>query len=239
MVRFWFIIIFSIPYIIFFLVHCCYIKLRRDRYTEESRYKIARRVIGMVKKIGFIKTKVYGVENLPKDGGYVMYPNHQGKYDALGIISTHKNPCTVVMDDKRSHMIVMSQFLDLIKGKRLNRDSIEAQVKTMRNVVSEVKSGRRYIIFPEGGYCHNRNVVLNFMPGAFKYAIRAKSPIVPVALIDSYKPFEGNSLKPVTTQVHYLEPIYYEEYKGLSTEEISEIVRSRIQCKISEKTVRV
>ena len=37
----------------------------------------------------------YGMENLPKEGGYVMFPNHQGKYDALGIVYTHKKPCTI------------------------------------------------------------------------------------------------------------------------------------------------
>ena len=30
--------------------------------------------------------RVYGRENIPTDSNYIMYPNHQGKYDALGII---------------------------------------------------------------------------------------------------------------------------------------------------------
>lgn len=235
MIRFWIVIIFSIPYIITFLIHCYFVEKHSDRYSEEERYNIARRVINIVKRKGVIQTAVYGIDNLPKEGGYVMYPNHQGKYDALGIISSHKLPCTVVMDEKRSHMLVMSQFLDLIKGKRLNRDSIESQVKTMRSVVTEVKSGRRYVIFPEGGYEHpNTNIVHDFMPGSFKYAMRAKSPIIPVALIDSFKPFGQNSIKPVKTQVHYLNPICYEEYKGMSSEEIAKLVKKRIEEKISE-----
>lgn len=235
MLRFWFVIIVSIPYIIFFLIHCYHVEKHSNHYSEEDRYAIARRVIRMVKRRGGIVTKYYGTENLPVDGGYVMYPNHQGKYDALGIIFSHKKPCTVVMDEKRSHIIVMSQFLDLIKGKRLDRTSIEAQVRTMRSVVSELKDGRRYVIFPEGGYGQPKtNEVHEFLPGAFKYAIRAKAPIVPVALIDSFKPFGYNSLRVVTTQVHYLEPIPYEEYKGMSTEEVAELVRGRIREKIAE-----
>ena len=72
------------------------------------------------------------------------------------------------------------------------------------------------------------------MPGAFKCAMLAHSPIVPVALIDSYKPFGVNSLKSVTTQVHFLEPLYYDDYKGLSSKEISELVRDRIMTAISK-----
>lgn len=185
-------------------------------------------MVKFMKRNAFIKTKAYGMDNLPEEGGYVMYANHQGKYDSLGIISSHEKPCTVVIDEKRSHLIIADQFVTLIKGTRLDKSSMEKQMKAILKVISEVKSGRRYIIFPEGGYCHNRNHVNEFLPGAFKCAIKAKCPIVPVVLIDSYKPFELNSLKPVTTQVHYLEPIYYEDYKKMSSKEISELVREKI-----------
>ena len=37
----------------------------------------------------------------------------------------------------------------------------------------------------------------------------------------------------ITTQVHYLEPIYYEEYKDMKSKEIAELVKQRIQDKIS------
>jgi 1-acyl-sn-glycerol-3-phosphate acyltransferase len=190
-------------------------------------------MVRIMKRIGFIKTNVYGVENLPDDGGYVMYANHQGKYDSLGIISAHTNPCTVMIDEKRSHLFLTDQFVTLLKGSRLDKSNMKSQMQTILNVISEVKDGRRYIIFPEGGYYHNRNDVHEFLPGAFKCSIKSKSPIIPVALIDSYKPFELNTLRPVTTQVHFLEPLYYEDYKDLNSTQIAEIVRNRIMDTIA------
>ena len=53
-----------------------------EKYSEEERYELARHVIRLMKTTGGIKTKAYGLENLPSEGGYMMYPNHQGKYDA-------------------------------------------------------------------------------------------------------------------------------------------------------------
>jgi 1-acyl-sn-glycerol-3-phosphate acyltransferase len=64
--------------------------------------------------------------------------------------------------------------------------------------------------------------------------MKAKSPIVPVALVDSYKPFGINSLKQVTTQVHFLPPIYYEEYKEMTSKEVSDLARSRIMNVMKE-----
>lgn len=234
MLRFCFVILISLPFVLFYLGKATYIEKHDERYTEEERYAVARRAVSILQRNGRIRTDVYGTENLPDKGGYVMYPNHQGKYDALGIISGHPRPCTVMIDDKRSHQLITTQFISLLKGSRLDKTDMKQQLKTVLNIVDEVKSGRRYIVFPEGGYYHNRNEVHDFLPGAFKCSIKSRTPIVPVVLIDSYKPFELNSLKKVRTQVHFLPPIPYEEYKDMSSREIAEKTRGQIVAKIKE-----
>ena len=105
------------------------------------------------------------------------------------------------------------------------------------DVTKEVKKGRNYLIFAEGTRSKNGNKVGTFKGGSFKTATKAQCPIVPVALIDSFKPFDTNSTKPVTVQVHFLEPILYEEYQNMKTTEIAEIVKKRIEKVIHECTV--
>lgn len=208
---------------------------RPEKYSEEERYELARHVIRLMKVTGAIHTKAYGIENLPNEGGYMMYPNHQGKYDALGIIYTHKRPCSLVMDKAKSRTILVREFVDLVQGKRLDKKDVRQALTIINEVSADVKAGKRYILFPEGGYdFNNRNNVCGFKAGSFKIAIKTKAPIVPVALIDSYKVFNSFCLGPVTTQVHYLKPIFFEEYGSLKTPEIAELVRKRIQDKIDE-----
>lgn len=236
MSRLVYVCILSLPFILYYLWKVWYVERHSWRYDEQDRYKFARRMIRIMKHNGHIKTRAYGAENLPQNGGYIMYANHQGKYDSLGIISVHQNPCTVLMDEKRSHLILADQFITLLKGCRIDKSSMKGQVSAILRIVDEVKDGRRYIIFPEGGYYKNQNNVNDFLPGSFKCAIKSQSPIVPVALVDSYKPFGVNSLKPVTTQVHFLEPIYYEDYKDMTSQEIAELVRNQIVNTITEAT---
>lgn len=199
---------------------------------------MARKCISIMMHNGRIETESTGQELLPETGGYVMYSNHQGKYDTLGIMISHPKPCTIVIDAYRSKLPITDSFIDLVQGSRLDKRDMKSQMKTIMKISDEVKEGRRYIVFPEGGYDHNRNELQDFMAGSFKCATRAKAPIVPVAIIDSYKPFGMNSLRKVKTQVHFLEPIFFEEYAGMKTAEIAELVKSRIAQKIDMQLKR-
>ena len=228
MTRLIYVILISAPIVFFYVLKSNYVAAHVNDYSEKDRYAMVRHMITIMKFNGKIHTKVYGEENLPCEGGYVMYPNHQGKYDALGIIWAHKTPCTFVIDKKRSGIPFAREFTKLLKASKLDKTDMKSQVKTIMNVVNQVREGRRYIIFPEGGYNDNNNTVHEFMPGTFQCSVKSKTPIVPVALIDSYKVFGINSLKAVHTQVHFLEPIYYEQYKDLTTKQIADLVQSQI-----------
>lgn len=234
MLRFAWVILCNLPRI--YMIPRMSYKAKSKKVSEEKRYAYARLTVKRMNRAGHIRTIGYGMENLPEEGGYVMFPNHQGKYDALGIIATHDKPCSVVIDDAKSHVILTTQFVDMLHGKRMVKSDLRQSVRIISEVAEEVAAGRRYIIFPEGGYFRNHNEVMEFKPGAFKSAMKARAPIVPVALIDSYKVFEEWSLKPVTTQVHYLPCIPYEEYKDMSTREVSAMVHDRIRKHIAKVT---
>lgn len=229
MLRYYYVIFISIPLILYYVIKIRMIMRHPNDYSPEYRYGIARNMVRKTMQNARVRTKCFGTENLPQDGGYIMYPNHQGKFDALGIIHSHDAPCSIVMDLKRSKMLLTNEFINVLDGIRLDKDNLREQLKSLRKMADEVKSGRRFIIFPEGGYNHNGNRLQEFLPGAFKAALWSKQPIVPVAVIDSYKVFDFNSLRRITTQIHFLKPLYYEDYKDLSTKEIADCVKMRIQ----------
>lgn len=206
-----------------------YVSRHPEKYSESQMYKLDILAIKRMIRSGHISTKSFGEYNLPKEGGYIMTPNHQGKYDALGIMLTHENPCSVVIDLDKSNGILVKQFINLVRGKRMDKGDSKQSIRIIREMANEVKDGRKFIIFPEGGYENNKNSTTSFKPGAFKSATWSKVPIVPVVLIDSYKVFGEKGLKPLTTYVYYLKSLLYEEYKNLSTVEIASLVQSRIQ----------
>lgn len=206
-----------------------------ENYNEEENYKYVQYIIDIMKRTGKIKTEVFGHENLPKQGGYMMYPNHQGKYDAYGIIGAHEKPCTFVMDIRKSNRIFIKQIVDTLKGKRLDKQNNRQAMKIINEIANEIENGRKYILFPEGIFDNKKkNSLIEFKAGCFKASLKTKTPIVPVALIDSYKVYNSWDIGEIKTQVHFLNPIYWDEYKDMNTRQIAELVKSKIADKIKE-----
>ncbi len=239
MLRFLYVIIMNLFRAPYMITRMRYEANHPEKFTEKQRYELNQHAVRIMCHTGKIKTVCYGKEHLPTEGGYIMYPNHQGKYDALAIIISHEKPCSLVMDIKKSNSILVREFVDLVQGKRLDKSNVRQAMTIIKEVANDVKAGKRYILFPEGGYdeFNHKNQVTDFKPGSFKSATMAKAPIVPVVLIDSYKVFNSFNMKPVTVQVRFLKPIRYEEYKTMKTMEIANIVKSRIEEEIMKCTL--
>lgn len=227
--------ILLVPYM---WIKLCYHASHVDKYTEEEHYKMLRYITYRANKGGNVIIDVHGQENIPKENGFMFFPNHQGMYDVLAIIDACPKPFSVVAKKEVANVPSLKQVFACMKAYMLDREDVRQAMEVIVNVTKEVKKGRNYLIFAEGTRSKKGNQIQDFKGGSFKSATKARCPIVPVALIDSFKPFDTNSITPVTVQVHFLEPLLYEEYKDMKTNEIAETVKERIQNKINENIVK-
>lgn len=217
-----------------FWIKLCYHASHVDKYTEEEHFKLLKFIDHRANKGGNVTIDAHGLKNIPKEGGCILFPNHQGMYDTLAIMEVCPRPFSVVAKKELANIQFLKQVFACVKAYAIDREDVRQGLKVIMNVADDVKNGKVFIIFPEGTRSKNGNQVGEFKGGSFKAATKAKCPIVPVALIDSFKPFDTNSIKPVTVQVHFMEPLLYEEYKDMKTTEIAELVQNRIQKKINE-----
>lgn len=207
---------------------------KHDRYSEEERYAFVKKITVMANKCGRVEIKAFGLENIPSENGFIFFPNHQGLFDVLGLLESCPNPFTIVMKKEAGNIILLKQVIRCLRGQLIDRDDIRQGLSVINRMAEDVKAGRNYVIFAEGTRTRNKNELLEFKGGSFKSAMLAKCPIVPVALIDSYKPFDENSIKRVTVQIHYLEPITYDKYQNMKSTEIAQLVKRRIEAVIKE-----
>lgn len=223
-----------------FILPAWLIKLSRykhiDRYSFETRYGwIHNDVIKKVNKKARVTVHSYGTERLPKENGYLLTPNHQGLFDVLALFQSHERPFKAIAKKELENTILVKDVMKMLEFKGMDRSNIRSSVKLIKECAKDMQENHvNYLVFPEGTRCKRQNDMLDFKGGSFKIAMDAKAPIVPVALIDCYKPFDESSIRPVTVQIHYLSPIYYNEYQGMSSNDLAVMVRSRIETCILE-----
>lgn len=212
----------------------CYYAKHADKYSEEELYGFVRYIVERANIGGNVNLEVIGKENIPKENGFMMFPNHQGFYDVLAIVGSCERPLSVVFKKEIAEVPFIKQIAACIRAYAMDREDIKQSMQVILNVSKEVKNGRNYIIFPEGTRSKLGNKLLEFKGGSFKAATKAKCPIVPVALIDSYKVMDTNSIKSVNVKIIYLPAIPYDVYKDMKTTEIAQEVRNQIEMAISE-----
>lgn len=208
-----------------------------DRHTIQERYDYIARMTRRIIKRGRVSIKVTGIENIPDRNGFILFPNHQGLFDMLAIFSTCPKALSVVIKKEASNWLLVKQVLGATGSLSMDRDDIKDQVRIIGEVTKQVKQGRNFVIFAEGHRSRNGNEILDFKSGTFKSAVKAGCPIIPVALINSFRPFDINSLRHESVEVHYMEPIMPDQYMGMKTAEIAHLVHDRIQEEINKNVV--
>ncbi len=220
-----------LPYLFFYVL---WMGRPHSRTSEIKQYELLRKICRYANRSGNVRVVTTGQENLPKENGYILFPNHQGLYDVLAILPSHDRPLRVVMKKEAEKHFFLRIFLRMFHGQAIDREDVRQSMQVIMQMTKEVKEGANYLIFAEGTRSKMHNHMLEMKGGSFKSATKAKCPIVPVALVDSYKPFDTHSTEQVTVQVSYLPPLYYEEYQNMKTVEIAQIVKERIEARIAQ-----
>lgn len=142
-------------------------------------YDFAARLLGLILMINGSKAKVFGKENLPKEGGYIIACTHNGYVDIFNL--------GVSLLPRQIHFMAKKQLFDMkILGplvKRLNAFPVDREnpgpsvIKIPRQLIKE---GKVVGIFPSGTR-NTENVELK--QGAITIAQLSKAQIVPAAYV--------------------------------------------------------
>ena len=209
---------------------CRYAK-HTDDYPEQEKWDHIQYILKRAIETGNIDLKVTGLENIPAvgEGGFLMYGNHQGLFDVLALAATSPTPLAAVLKKELVGVPFVQQIIDCTKSYPMDREDGRQSMRVMQQVAKDVQEGRGIVIFPEGTRSKKGNEMLEFHGGSFKCALKAKCPIIPMAFINCFQVLDQKGSKPVNVQLHYLEPIPYEEYKDLKTGALAEMVQGRIR----------
>ena len=210
----------------------CHYAKHTEKYPEQEKYGHIQHILQLAVRSGNVDLQVSGLENIPQENGFMMYANHQGLFDVVAIGATCANPLAAVMKKELKDVPLLKQIMQCTNSFAMDREDVRQSLTVIQAVTQEVKQGRNYLIFPEGTRSKNGNTMGDFHGGSFRCAVKAKCPIVPVALVDSFRVLDQKGSQPLSMHLSYLKPIAYEEYQDMNTTDLAALVKGRIQAEI-------
>ena len=176
-------------------------------------------------RINRIPFQVFGQQNLSSQT--VFYAsNHQSFIDPLLISAAIPQPMTYISKAENNKLPVVRLWAKNIEMIAFDRADFNENVAMLRSAARKLQQGRSILIFPEGTRSKT-DQLLPFKVGALLPATLAKVPIVPVALIHAdLLNQKKRTRESVTVSIGL--PIYPEEYKGMSHQQLSDFVFDRI-----------
>ncbi len=120
-----------------------------------------------------------GQQNIPKSGGVLLCPNHFSDADPAAVAVSLPRTAWFMAKAELFDVPVLGALIRLWHGFPVKRDS--ADRSALRRAEELLKAGEVVVIFPEGGG-NPEGKLQPLHPGALMVALRAKVPLIPVAL---------------------------------------------------------
>ena len=121
----------NLPLVPFAWCKLCWYASHVDRYTEEKRYALLKMIDGRANKGGNITIDAHGTENIPRQNGFIFYPNHQGLYDVLAIIQACPVPFSVVAKQEIGNIPFLKQVFACMKAFVIDREDIKQSFRVI------------------------------------------------------------------------------------------------------------
>lgn len=165
-------------------------------------YKLVANIVKVILKLMGSKARVYGEENLPKEGGYIIACTHTGYVDILNLgVSMYPQEIHFMAKKQLFEMKGLGWLIEHLNAFPVDRDNPGPSVIKIPSQL--LKEGKVVGIFPSG----TRNSEgTDLKQGAITIAQLAKAQIVPAAYVGARN--AGDVMKRGKGYLIYGEPFY-------------------------------
>ncbi len=153
---------------------------------KDSGYMFCRKVLAPVANFIF-KIDFAGLENVPKEGGFLLACNHIHAFDAFVVSLCTNQPIRYLAKKELFENPFSSWFVHLAQCIPVDRSRSNPFVTNAS--INILENGGCIGIFPEGTRNRTSQPLLDFKFGCVKMSQTAQVPIVPMAIKGNFKLF--------------------------------------------------
>ena len=212
---------------LFIWVACLFVDTKKPQEHNDPFYRAMMHMyIDLILKIARVRIHATGLEQTPKDGRFMLVCNHINDTDPAMLLTCFRDKRLAFIGKQETRdMFLVGPMMHKILSQFLNRENDREALKTILNCIRILKEDEASIaVFPEG-YIKPDKKLHHFRSGVFKIATKTNVPIVVCTLTGTVDIFPNLAkLKPSDVQMHLLKTIQPEEYAGMTTVEIADMV---------------
>lgn len=160
--------------------------MSKNKKEDTLIYKLARPVVKGLFYFIF-RPEVVGLENIPKNGPYVLAGNHTKWLDPVMLVG--------VAGKKQIHFLAKEELfhgIGTIVAKGMGCIPVNRKIhdkNALGTAYNYLNNGACIGIFPEGTINRTDDVVMPFKIGAVKMCKETKAQLVPFVITGKYRPF--------------------------------------------------
>lgn len=209
------------------LVLILVIDLKKPQEHDSKFYRgLAEHLIDFLRTVLRVYIKVEGFEKVPPQGRFVLVCNHRHDSDPAFLLSVLKGRQLAFIAKKEvAQMFVVGKILHKLSGQFIDRENDREALKTILRCIRLLKEDQASVaVFPEG-YVYENRKLHHFRHGVFKIATKAKVPLVVCTMRGTREVFYNIlHFKPCHIEIRFLATITEDQYRDLTTVELSEQV---------------
>ena len=173
---------------------------------------------------GGAKLEVRGLENLKKGQPYIFVSNHQSTIDIPTLFMAIPWDTRFVAKKQLKYVPMLGWYMWAAKFVFVDRSNHREAVRSLDEAGEQIRGGISIIVFPEGTRSDDRKVH-PFKKGPFALAMKARVPVVPVAIEGSGLLMPKNSWQitpgPITVSIGQpIAPEHFENDRELLIREV-------------------
>ena len=213
--------------LLFLLVCTMLVDTDKEQEKDSKFYRyLAHLYIDFALTIGRLKIHTQGMENIPKQGRFIVVCNHLSDIDPALVLHCFRNSqLTFISKKENKNMPVIGGLMHKMLCQMIDRENDREALKTILKCIEIIKEDKASVaVFPEG-YVSLDGKLRHFRSGVFKIAQRTGVPIVVCTVTNTRQAMKKLlRLEKSEVTVHLVDVISGEDAKAVPTVEVAERV---------------
>lgn len=208
-------------------ISCLFVDQNKPQEKDSRYYRtLVDLCAALVLTVGQVRVHTKGLEQTPKSGRFLLVCNHLHEADPVILLKFfRKSQLAFIGKQETKSMFLVGPLMHKIMCQLVNRENDREALKTILNCIRLIKEDEVSIgVFPEG-YIKPDRKLHHFRSGVFKIATKTNVPIVVCTITNTNHIIKNFlRLKPTDVDLHLIKTIQPEEYAGITTVELGDMV---------------